>query len=108
MKQQIGGAARDPVFIDVHEEWSFKDFTNQKHIFAGRAKQLNGITIYKSSFYQEGGPDQDVFPADVENLTLYACNLDNVRIPKGVTVIECSVRRIQMQNDLRMWDVDEN
>lgn len=97
-----------PIHIMPDSRWSFQDFTNQKNIFVGRAKELPGIVIYKSCFYQEGKPDQDVFPSDVKNLTLVWCNLDNVRVPAGVTLISCTQRRIVAHDDGTDWLVDDS
>lgn len=96
-----------PLMIEPNLAWSFKDFTNQKNVFVGHGKELGGIVIYKSCFYQEGNPDQDVFPSDVQNLTLAWCNLDNARIPTGVTLISCSTRRIMAHEDGTDWVVDD-
>ncbi len=97
----------EPVILDYSDEWSFRDFTNRRNVFAGRGKELDGLVIYATSFYQEA-IDIDVFPSDVKGLVLAFCNLDNVRIPKNATLIECSTRRIQVQNDLRDWELDDN
>ncbi len=93
----------EPILLDYSDEWSFKNFTNQRNPF-GKAS-IDGLTIYSTSFYQES-LDVDVFPAGVKNVTLAFCNLDNVVIPSGVTLIQCSTRRLQVQNDLRDWEVD--
>ncbi|MDD5199262.1 MAG: hypothetical protein PHC88_05610 [Terrimicrobiaceae bacterium] len=95
------------IILEYSDEWSFKNFSNQRNIFAGRGKELDGLTIYSTSFYQEA-LDVDIFPSDVKNLVLAFCNLDNVVIPRGSTLIECSTRRIKVQNDLRDWELDDN
>lgn len=100
--------ANEPIICEYSDKWSMKDFTNRKNIFAGRARELTGLTIYASCFYQET-LDSDVFPSDVKGLILVHCNLDNVRIPAGVTVIaNRPAKRIQVQNDLRDWEIDAN
>lgn len=101
-------AQNKPTLIDYDDKWSMRDFTNQKHIFQGVGKALDGITIYATCFYQEE-LDVDVFPSDVKNLTLVHCNIDNVNVPTGVTVIENRPKkRIQVQNDLRDWEIDDS
>lgn len=108
-KVEIGRDAKHlPIIIDYNDEWSLRNFANQSNIFAGRGKELDGMTIYASCFYQES-LDIDVFPSDVKNLTLVYCNLDNVNISAGVTVIANRPQRhIQVQNDCRDWELDAN
>jgi len=96
----------EPVILEYDDVWSFQNFTNKRNVFQGRGKELDSLTIYSTSFFQEQ-PDVDIFPSDVKNLTLAFCNLDNVVIPRGATLIECSTRRIQAQNDLRDWELDD-
>ncbi len=102
----------EPIILEYADTWadgepgpSFQNYTNRRNVFQGRGKELEGLTIYAACFYQEQ-PDVDVFPSDVKNLTLAFCNLDNVVIPSGVTLIQCSTRRLQVQNDLRDWEID--
>ena len=90
------------VEYDIDEEYSYKDFTGHslKH-----KPMFNGIVIMGSCFSQEI-PDTEVFPPDLQNVTLIKCNLDNVKVPQSFTVIDCSQKRFQLQNDLRDWEID--
>lgn len=64
-------------------------------------------TIEGSCFSQET-PDSVVFPADMQGVTFIRCNLDNVFMPEGNTVIGGSQRRFMALDDGNDWFVDEN
>lgn len=102
---EIGRTAENkPISINYDMKYSFKDFTNRS---LRDAKDLNGKTIYASVFLQEI-PDSRIFPENMKGVTFVNCNLDNVYIPPGNTVIGGSQRRFRVQNDLRDWLIDEN
>lgn len=104
---EIGRDAKhQPILLTYSDVWSFQNFTNKRNVFQGRGKELDGLVVYSTTFYQEAR-DVDIFPSDVQNLTLAFCNLDNVKIPAGVTLIQCSTRRLQVQNDLRDWELND-
>ncbi len=104
----MGSVQVDGQTVVFNDECSLKNFTNVPFCFPGHEKELDGITIYASCFCQSV-LDTDVFPADVKNLTLVYCNLDNVNIPAGVTVVEFRPAiRFKVQNDLRDWELDGN
>lgn len=84
--------------------YSFKDFTGQ--ILSDKTDMSNQI-ITGSCFSQET-PDTHVFPEDMTGTTFIDCNLDNVFIPQGNTVIRGTQKRFIVQNDLRDWIIDEN
>jgi hypothetical protein len=81
---------------------SFTDYTG---------KILNDLiiegTIEGSCFSQEK-PNSVIFPYDMQNITFIRCNLDNVFIPDGNTVIGGSQRRFMAFDDGYDWLVDEN
>lgn len=98
------------------EKYSFKDHTIDKTDFQN-ATDLDGIEIVGTCFYREavfgetGDPTVKIFPAGMTGVTFRRCNLDNVVIPPGNTVITtgpgaCCHRRIRCQNDLEDWVVD--
>jgi len=93
-----------PVTIDYDLKYSFKDYTNRNLL---DAKDLNGKTIYATVFMQEI-PDSRIFPEGMKGVTFVNCNLDNVIVPEGNTVIDGSRKRFKVQNDLRDWLIDEN
>src|SRR3990167_1381756 len=80
---------------NLNDDYSFKDFTGRSNL------EVSGI-IYGSCFSQEI-PDNHIFPDNMTGVTFIKCNLDNVFIPNGNTVIDCSQRRYQVQNDLNDW-----
>lgn len=85
------------------DELSFKDFTLRQM----QGYNLSGKVIYGSCFSQEI-PDSQVFNPETTGATFIRCNLDNVLVPEGNTVIDCSQRRFQVQEDGLDWLVDEN
>lgn len=94
-----------------NENYSFQDFTNQ-HLRA--ATDLNDIIVVGSCFYQVcseeflGDPFMRIFPGDMYGVTFVECNLDNVYVPPGNVMHECSHRRIKRMADGEYWFVDEN
>ena len=84
--------------------YSFKDFTGHSMVLK---TDLNGQTIRGSCFSREI-PDSEVFPPDMKGVTFINCNLDNVTIPDGNTVTDCSQRRFKVQNDMNDWEIDDN
>lgn len=83
---------------------SFKVFTNWDFI-SRPSYDFAGKVIYGTSFYQER-LDADIFGKALPGTIFVNCNLDNVRIPLGATVIGCSQKAILVQNDLRDWELD--
>lgn len=92
----------------MNEKYSFKDFTGQS-LTNVRATQLNNTVIKGSNFYQEDNPGINIFPVGMTGVTFDRCNLDNVSVPPGNTVLpNCSNRRIKPQNDLEDWIVNNS
>lgn len=88
---------------EYDEDLSFKDFTGLE--FHSRPEyDFSNKVIYQSCFSQET-PDSDIFK-DVRRAIFIKCNLDNVLIPAGNTVIDCWQRRFKVQNDLNDWLID--
>lgn len=94
-----------------NEKYSFQDFTNQN---LRSATDLNGAVIIGSCFYQTcaadftGDPLRHIFPGDMRDVAFVECNLDNVYIPPGNTIRQCSHRRIKLMNDREYWFVGED
>jgi len=85
---------------------SFKDYTGRS--LADRpASEFSGQTVRGSCFAHER-PDAVVFPDGVTDCVLQDCQLDNVVIPSGFTVVRGSTRRILAQPDGTDWIVDED
>lgn len=85
---------------DIDDELSFKDFTG----WTSFEQDFNNKVIYGSCFSSEV-PDADIF-GSIKGATFIVCNLDNVLIPPGNTVLGGSQIRFKAQNDLNDWIVD--
>lgn len=88
--------------IDMHGTYSRKDFTNAEFI-----PVIDNINVYMTCFSCEK-PDTHLFRENLTGVTFYNCNLDNVFIPEGNTVIGGSQRRYEVQDDGKDWIVDED
>lgn len=90
---------------DGDDRLSFKNFSGWT--FQDRPEyDFSDRVIYESSFNNET-PDTEVFSRDTRGATFIKCNLDNVVIPKGNIVIDCTQRRFKVQNDGNDWEIDE-
>lgn len=87
--------------------YSFKDFTGWNFKGSQEYTFPPGTTIDRSCFSQEH-PDSDIFPDGMTGVTFRSCNLDNVLIPPGNTLTDCTTRRFAAQNDGKDWIVDSN
>lgn len=85
-------------------DYSRKDFTGRTLI---ECTDLNGQYIHNSCFSQEQ-PNTRIFPDDMTGVKFEYCNLENVFIPMGNTVINCETRQYKVQNDLNDWEIDDN
>jgi hypothetical protein len=99
-------------FADVNEKYSYKDFIGKTFLDVDPS-EFNNTEIIGSCFYQESSygtinPMKDVFPVGMTGVTFIKCNLDNVRIPIGNTVVGGTNKRILVQNDREDWILDEN
>ena len=100
LKVELEGVDQEITFDD---EYSFKNHAGGNLAEA----DLNGKTIYASTFASEQ-PGTQVFHPEIIGVTFIKCNLDNVVIPDGNTLIECSTKRFKAQDDGYDWIVDEN
>lgn len=89
----------------IYSYFSSRDYTNL--ILDDVQHYMNDETIRGACFSQQQ-PDTKVFPDEMTGVTFVNCNLDNCIIPEGNTLIDCSNRRYQVQNDLNDWEIDEN
>lgn len=83
---------------DINDAFSFKDFTGQSH---QNLDKISGV-VYGSCFSNET-PDVHIFPDNMTGVTFIKCNLMNVFIPAGNTVIDCNQTRFKVQTDLNDW-----
>lgn len=88
--------------ITYDDQYSLKGWNG--HNFED--KDLNGKTIYASSFYSEE-PGTKIFKDDLV-ATFIKCNLQNIIIPVGVTLIDCQTDWFKSQNDLEDWKVSKD
>lgn len=99
----MGQVNHKGVLYTYDDELSHKDMTGWD---LSPRTNLNGKTIYNSCLSNET-PDAAVLPPNLSGATFVACNLDNVLIPPGNTVIDCLTRRFQVQLDGEDWFVVE-
>ena len=97
----------------INEKYSFKDFSGRDFSKLDPKKEFNNTEIVGSCFYQENKPFSEIFPALMTGVTFKRCNLDNVKVPAGNTIItedweKCCNKQIHVQNDLRDWEVDKD
>lgn len=91
------------VEYDCDDAFSGRDFTQRTL----DAFDLSGRVIYASCFAQER-PDTIVFDASLSAATFIRCNLTNVHVPIGNTLIDCITTRALVQNDGRDWELDDS
>lgn len=90
------------VDYDISEKYSNRDMTGWN---ISSAEDMDGIVIVNSCLASQDLSAQ-VLPANLTGATFIRCNLDNVFIPDGNTVIDCSNRFIAEQNDGEDWLID--
>lgn len=89
----------------MNEKYSYKDFT-QKSLAHLDASEFNNSEIIGSCFYHE--TPTEVFPPDILGVTFTKCNMDNVILPEGNTIVGGCHRMLKLQNDLEDWIIDKD
>lgn len=89
---------------EPNAKYSHKDFTNT---VMTDAKDMDGILIEGSCFYQEGMPDRHIFPEKMTGVTFVENNLDNVFIPPGNIIIGGTHKNILVKNDMSDWILED-
>ena len=93
---------------EINQKYSHGSFQDQQFKEVP-ASEFNNSRIVNSNFYQLETPNSDIFPDDMTGVIFDRCNLDNVKIKGSNTVLpNCSNRKIQVQNDLEDWILDNN
>ncbi len=102
--------------IVYNDKYSFKDFTHQS--FKDAKDLKSGTVIYASVFYQEADEkatkkediQKHIFPETMIGVTFVNCDLNNVFIPSGNTVIDIAERTklIKVQNDRSDWYLNDD
>lgn len=77
----------------------FEDFTGRSFRNTKVPRRITG-----SCFSQE--TPVKIFPDDMNGVTFERCNLDNVILPPGNNMIDCSNRMFKAQNDLEDWELE--
>lgn len=96
----------------LNEKYSFKDFGGQSFTSLDPT-EFNDTCIKGSNFYQEAKEDdsdvmKSIFPAGMTSVEFVRCNLDNVAVPVGNTLLTTGSEKstnlaIKVQNDLEDW-----
>lgn len=98
------------VAIELPDELSFQDFTGDNFRNVDPTL-LNGRTIKGTCFSQElPGNSRNkvkIFPENMTGVTFVDCNLDNVEIPAGNTVIGGTNKTFKVQSDGHDWEIEE-
>lgn len=68
---------------------------------------VEGAVIYATDFSWEQ-PDSETFPKGMTGVTFVKCNLSNVIVPEGNTIIDCIQTRFKVQNDRNDWIIDKD
>jgi hypothetical protein len=68
---------------------------------------MDGLTITGTCLSQSA-PDTHCLPETLSGVTFVHCNLMNVYIPDGNTVIDCQTQRYLVQPDGQDWEVDSD
>jgi len=91
--------------------YDYQDFTDRNFLDLP-PEEFSGKIISGSCFYQQYTPDGkeppfEIFPPTVKDVTFVRCNLDNVKLPEGTKIIECTNKIIKVQKDLDDWICNE-
>lgn len=97
---------------DWNVKYSFKSF-NEMSFKDVPVEEFNNTTIKGSCFFQAFPLESkkepvDIFPDGMTGVTFIACNLDNVWIPPGNTLIDCTNKWIVLKNDGYNWEKDKS
>lgn len=101
--------AADP---PLNETYSFQAYPYHGLSFKEiPAEDFNNTTIRGSCFYQEwveGDKDvvKDIFPDGMTGVVFVDCNLDNILVPVGNTVVRGTNKKLKVQNDFECWILD--
>ncbi len=108
-----GEVLYDGTVITFNDKYSGKGNPYHNLDFTKETDLKPGTIIYASVFYQEWVEgdtevEKHIFPNTMTGVTFYNCNLDNVYIPLGNTVIGGLHRKIKIQNDLDDWELNND
>lgn len=86
---------------DIKRGFKHKTFLNLS------VSEFNNSDIVNSNFSQEF-PFTDVFPNNISNVNFVNCNLNNCNIPQGCTLVNCTNKHFELQNDGEHWVINNN
>lgn len=81
----------------INEKYSLRDFTNKRMVDEGvTADEINGTIIVGTCFFIESEYwIVNSFPEGMTGVTFDRCNLDNIMVPEGNTILpNCCNRKI--------------
>lgn len=81
--------------------FSNRDFTGHSFV------DIPDDSIVENSCFSQETPDKHIFRENMNKVIFRDCNLDNVFIPKGNIISNCSQKKFAVQNDKEDWIVDE-
>lgn len=87
------------IVYNVSSLYSDKDMTGKD---LSSRLDMNGIVIHGLCLSNEI-PNAQVLPSNLKNTTFISCNLDNVFIPAGNILLNCSNRLFKVDNDGQDW-----
>ena len=101
----------------INEKYSYKDFI-QQNLSELPASEFNNTCICGSAFFQDF-PNSRIFPSGMTGVEFGGCGLDNVDLPSGNTILSANHednptkkstqnRKLQLQNDMEWWELDNN
>jgi len=104
--------------MDTNKKYSYKAFPYHGLSFKDRpAEEFNNTEIIGSCFFQSWKEDdvevvKDIFPDGMIGVVFKKCNLDNIHVSTGNTVItegkeRCTHLKVRMMNDLADWILDD-
>ncbi len=95
----------------INDKYSGKDFTHHTFLDVDPS-EFNNSTIKGTCFYYEIMDGRvgyiQIFPTGITEVIFENCNLDNIFIPPGNTIIDGCHRCIKIQNDLEDWITDKD
>ena len=105
-----------PIFClgkPINEKYSYKAYSYHGLSFKNRpASEFNNTTIKGSCFYQDWKEGEsvvkDIFPDGMVGVEFKNCNIDNLFIPVGNTVVGGTNKKIKEQNDKEDWVLNDS
>jgi len=99
----------------LNKTYTGKDFTD-RDLSKTDPGTWNGTVVKSMCLYQQAtdgigvtlDPRKHVLPPGIKDVVFEGCNLDNCHVPAGATMVDCTNKRIRVQNDLDDWELDSD